>query len=113
MNQLTPLPSGNLPALPELVTAAGDHASIRFMGFFVGTIRNAHTRRAYGRAVTEFLSWCAEAGVPSIAVIQPSHVVTWIEMRSPCAKRHPDPPLGEGAGGYGPPPACRCAQRSP
>ncbi len=42
-------------------------------------IRNPHTRRAYYRAADEFLAWCASAGVPSIAGIQPAHVATWIE----------------------------------
>ena len=42
-------------------------------------IRNPHTRRAYYRAAEEFLAWCADAGVPSIAGVQPVHVATWIE----------------------------------
>jgi site-specific recombinase XerC len=43
-------------------------------------IRNPHTRRAYARAADEFLAWCAVAGVPSIATVQPVHVATWIEV---------------------------------
>jgi site-specific recombinase XerC len=37
------------------------------------------TRRAYARAANEFLTWCANAGVPSVAAVQPVHVATWIE----------------------------------
>jgi site-specific recombinase XerD len=66
-------------SLPVLVTAAGDRAGIRFIEFFASNIRNVHTRRAYGRAVTDFLAWCASAGVASIADVQPLHVATWIE----------------------------------
>jgi hypothetical protein len=64
MNQLAPI---NSPVLPALVAAAGDRASMRFLEFFAANIRNPHTRRAYARAAEEFLAWCADAGVPSIA----------------------------------------------
>jgi integrase/recombinase XerC len=76
MNQLVPISSLQLPAL---VTAAGERASMRFLEFFAANIRNPHTRRAYARAAEEFLAWCADAGVPSIADVQPVHVATWIE----------------------------------
>src|SRR5690242_6999443 len=76
MNKLVPISS---PALPALVAAAGERASMRFLEFFTASIRNPHTRRAYGRAAEEFLAWCASAGVPSIAAVQPVHVGTWIE----------------------------------
>ena len=72
----------NARALPALVTTAGDHAEIRFLEFFAAQIRNTHTRRAYSRAVGEFLAWCADAGVASIAVVQPLHVATWIEAQT-------------------------------
>ncbi|MGB8843355.1 MAG: tyrosine-type recombinase/integrase [Aliidongia sp.] len=67
------------PGIPTLVAAAGDRAGIRFLEFFAANIRNPHTRRAYSRAVGAFLAWCADAGVPSIAAVQPLHVATWIE----------------------------------
>jgi integrase/recombinase XerC len=56
MNQLVPIGS---PALPALVAAAGERASIRFLEFFAANIRNPHTRRVYYRAAEEFLAWCA------------------------------------------------------
>jgi site-specific recombinase XerC len=76
MNQLVPISS---PAVPTLVAAAGDRASMRFLEFFAANIRNPHKRRAYHRAVEEFLTWCANTGVRSIAAVQPVHVATWIE----------------------------------
>ena len=76
MNQLVRIDTSSLP---QLVTTAGDRAEIRFLEFFAGQIRNPHTRRAYSRAVTEFLTWCNDAGVSSIATVQPLHVATWIE----------------------------------
>src|SRR5260370_28059269 len=79
MNQLVSLRSSTLP---ELVAAAGERASMRFLEFFAANIRNPHTRRAYYRAAEEFLAWCAAAGVPSIGAVQPVHVATWIEAGS-------------------------------
>jgi site-specific recombinase XerD len=79
VNQLVRVDASQLPAL---VTAAGDRAEIRFLEFFAGQIRNPHTRRAYSRAVAEFLTWCSDAGVASIIAVQPLHVATWIEAQS-------------------------------
>jgi hypothetical protein len=44
------------PVVPALVTAAGERATIRFLEFFAGTIRNPNTRRAYRGAVADFLT---------------------------------------------------------
>jgi len=46
VNQLVPIGSA---ALPALVAAAGERASMRFLEFFAANIRNPHTRRAYAR----------------------------------------------------------------
>jgi site-specific recombinase XerD len=72
----------NRSALPAPVIAAGERASIRFMEFFAVNIRNPHTRRAYRRVVVDFLAWCEDRGVPSIAAVQPLHVATWIELQT-------------------------------
>ena len=94
MSEAAAPPSGGLPApspkaplagvpaaplVPALVAAAGERAEMRFLEFFAANIRNPHTRRAYYRAAEEFLAWCAAAGVPSIAAVQPVHVAAWIE----------------------------------
>src|SRR5438477_8723308 len=78
MNQLVPINS-SAAVLPVLVAVAGERASMRFLEFFAANIRNPHTRRAYYRAATECLAWSGDAGVPSIAGIQPIHVAAWIE----------------------------------
>src|SRR5277367_2089831 len=67
--------------VPALIAAAGAHASRRFLEFFAANIRNPHTRRAYGRAVAEFLAWCDDNQVRSIEAVQPLHVAAWIEMQ--------------------------------
>jgi len=70
------------PSVPALVSAVGDLAGLRFLEFFAGAIRNPHTCRAYGRAVGDFLAWCAAHGVPSLAAVQPLHVATWVEAQT-------------------------------
>jgi len=41
--------------VPALIAAAGERASLRFLEFFAANIRNPHTRRAYSRAVSDFI----------------------------------------------------------
>jgi len=81
-SNLVPAQAGTFPQLPALVRAAGEHAGTRFLEFFAANIRNPHTRRAYSRAVSDFLAWCAVAGVPSIAAVTPLHIATWIEAQT-------------------------------
>jgi site-specific recombinase XerD len=69
------------PALPALVIQAGERAGIRFFEFFTANIRNPNTRRAYARAVDEFLVWCSAVGVQDLVRITPLHVSTWIELQ--------------------------------
>jgi integrase/recombinase XerC len=78
MNQLIPARafSRNVPAL---VAGSGEPAARRFIDFFTSNIRNRNTRAAYRRAVTDFLAWCEERGVASLAAVEPLHVATWIE----------------------------------
>jgi site-specific recombinase XerC len=68
--------------VPALVAVAGDRASLCFLEFFAANIRNLHTRRAYSRAVTEFMTWCEDNGVTSITAVQPLHVSAWIEQQT-------------------------------
>ncbi len=75
--------------LTALVISAGERASVRFLEFFASTIRNPNTRRAYARAVSEFLAWCADAGVTSITAVQPLHVAAWIELQTQNCRHRP------------------------
>jgi site-specific recombinase XerD len=70
------------PAVPALIAAAGDRAALRFLEFFAASIRNPHTRRAYSRAVADFMAWCEDHGVSSITAVQPLHVAAWIEQQT-------------------------------
>ena len=68
--------------VPALIAAAGERASLRFLAFFAANIRNPHTRRAYSRAVAEFMTWCEDNGMTSITAVQPLHVSAWIEQQT-------------------------------
>src|ERR1035437_1212959 len=68
--------------VPTLVAACGERAGLRFLEFFAANIRNPHTRRAYARAVGEFLAWCESVGVTSLPDVQPLHVASWIELEA-------------------------------
>ena len=69
-------------ALPALIAVANESVQIRFVEFFTANIRNPNTRRAYARAVHEFLSWCHGVGVPDLLAVGPLHVATWIELQT-------------------------------
>ena len=84
---------GPSPTVPALIGAAGDRASLRFLEFFAASIRNPHTRRAYARAVSEFLAWCDDNGLSSITAVQPLHVSAWVEMRT---RTHAAPTVKQG-----------------
>jgi site-specific recombinase XerC len=76
MNQLV----ASTHRAPTLVVSAGERAQTRFWEFFVNNIRNTHTRRAYGRSIGEFLTWCEERGIESIIDVEPLHIGTYVEM---------------------------------
>ncbi len=74
------LPATLVDHTPALVAAAGERAQTRFFEFFVANIRNPNTRRAYARAIGDFLAWCEAQGVMSIVDVQPLHVGAYVEL---------------------------------
>jgi integrase/recombinase XerD len=84
-------PAGG-PLLPAIIAQAGDHAARRFIEFFTVTIRNGNTRRAYAKAVSDFLAWCEGCSL-TLPGIQPLHVASYIEqltqaIAAPTVKQH-------------------------
>jgi integrase/recombinase XerD len=80
------------PILPAIIADAGDQAVRRFIEFFIATIRNGNTRRAYDRAVADFLAWCEGHGL-TLPGIEPVHVAAYIEQltrskAAPTVKQH-------------------------
>ncbi len=75
------LPVSDMTAfpVPAQVASAGDAAAERFVEFFIATIRNANTRRAYYRAAMRFFAWCDRAGLGELAALRPVHVATYVE----------------------------------
>ncbi|MEL6736448.1 MAG: site-specific integrase, partial [Pseudomonadota bacterium] len=61
------------------MTMVGEKALPRFIEFFTANIRNPNTRKAYMRAASDFLNWCADRGVTALPSIQPIHVAAWVE----------------------------------
>ena len=75
--------TGSITAhVPALISHSGERAGVRFLEFFSANIRNPNTRRAYARAVDEFLTWCQTVDVPDLAAVAPLHVATWIELQT-------------------------------
>ena len=74
----SPAPRGAL-LMPALITEAGPDAEERFFEFFTAEIRNPNTRRAYARAVRDFLRWCEVHHLKSLKEIRPVLVAAYIE----------------------------------
>ena len=65
--------------LPGIVLQAGPAARFAWDEFFAGTLRNPHTRKAYARAVTHFLSWLESGSVPLVRVT-PGMVGAYLDL---------------------------------
>ena len=77
-------------ALPAVIVDAGPVAVERFLEFFAASIANGRTRAAYGRAVGQFLTWCAARGL-GLGAIAPLHVAAYIRTHpgsAPTVKQH-------------------------
>lgn len=79
--------------LPAIVASRGEKASWRFVEFFTANIRNQNTRRAYARAVGDFLRWCEQRRITELEQIRPFIVSAWVEERTrthaaPSVKQH-------------------------
>ena len=82
--------AGERLALLWLIVDAGPVAVARFLEFFAARIANRRTRAAYGRAVGQFLAWCAARGLVLTAVA-PLHVAAYIRTHpgsAPTVKQH-------------------------
>lgn len=86
------LARAGMPALPSIITAAGEKTARRFVEFFAATIRNKNTRTAYVHAVGSFLAWCEERGL-TLQRIDSLTVAAYIEKltderSAPTVKQH-------------------------
>lgn len=60
-------------AMPRLITDAGAAAGFAWDEYFLGRLRNPHTRAAYLRAVQRFLAW-SEERIPDLGQLTPGMV---------------------------------------
>jgi site-specific recombinase XerD len=90
-----PVPaSATLFTLPALF-APDARTAKRTLEFFTAQIRNPNTRRAYGRAASEFGAWCEQHGIAALPDVEPVHVAAWTEelsrrreLAAPSVKQH-------------------------
>lgn len=78
--------------IPTLFVSAGERAQYKFIEFFTATIRNANTRKAYFRAVTQFCNWCELRNL-ELARVTPVHLALYVEelgqeVSIPTVKQH-------------------------
>jgi site-specific recombinase XerD len=65
--------------LPAIVSEAGPAAQFAWEEFIYGTLRNGHTRAAYGRATRRFLNWCEIQGY-LLHQVSPAHVGQYLDQ---------------------------------
>lgn len=79
---MIPAPAPLLPIAAPLATpalfAVSEHTSRRFWEFFLATIRNPNTRRAYLTAARRFASWCDHHRL-ALTQLQPMVIAAYIE----------------------------------
>ena len=66
-------------ALPALVDRAGPDGWRAFLNFFGASIENDNTRKAYLRAVVEFLDECEQSGIEQLEDIEPFIVGAYVQ----------------------------------
>ncbi len=64
--------------IPGAIRDAGPAAAFAWDEYFSATLRNPHTRAAYGRAVRDFLAWLESCGV-SLAQLTPGIVGSYFD----------------------------------
>lgn len=66
--------------VPVVVAQTSEKAGWRFVEFFIAHLENGNTRKAYRRAVYQFLDWCGQTGVQDLMAIRFTHVATYREV---------------------------------
>ena len=75
---IIPASTGGL-IVPAVIADAGEPAAERYIEFLTATIRNAHTRKAYNRAIFDFFTWASRQGL-TLQAIKPKHIAVYIEL---------------------------------
>jgi integrase/recombinase XerD len=67
-NKLVALEGGTNLAVPQCIADAGAAAGFAFEEFFIGQLRNIHTRAAYLHAVRRFLAWTEKLEIELVRI---------------------------------------------
>lgn len=75
---------------PKLIANCGAAAGFAWEEFFLGKIRNAHTRKAYLHAVRAFLGWCEQRNVELVKITpgMVGHYLDELPVSTPSKKLH-------------------------
>lgn len=84
LGKSSPFGTFDRAALPLLVAVENDDFVNDFIDFFIVTIRNAHTRRAYGRGIRRFCDWCGQVGIAQLRQVDARILSIYIEQH-PCS----------------------------
>lgn len=68
-----------LPGLPALISKTGAKGARAFLDFFAASIENDNTRKAYLKAVCDFLEQCETTGIKELAHLQPFMVGAYMK----------------------------------
>jgi site-specific recombinase XerD len=79
--------------VPAAISRAGQHATWRFIEFFIANIRNRNTRATYAQAVGQFFVWCENRAVRELSQVRPVIISAYIEQlqltrSAPTVKQH-------------------------
>src|SRR5207249_4071199 len=65
-------------AADPFIDAGGELIAHEFLCFFLYHVHNDNTRRAYARAIGQFIGWCEKQALPSVAEVDFSHVTGFL-----------------------------------
>lgn len=77
--QSLPVADSSTAHFPALY-ARDAHTASMVREFFTARVRNANTRRAYGRAAAHFSEWCQTAGLEDLRQVESWHIASYIEQ---------------------------------
>ena len=72
------LPAQTIARMPQLIQVGGGAAHYAWEEYFLGHIRNQHTRKAYEYAVRRFMTW-ANPQIKHLTEITPGMVAKFID----------------------------------
>jgi site-specific recombinase XerD len=90
MNQVGHLTTDDLP---DLIRETGSSAQTAVLDFFLNHRSNTNTRKSYGRAIVNFMTWCKATSLLTLDDVKPFHVSVYLQdlgdsHSAPTVKQH-------------------------